>query len=245
MRCPDGAEGDCFFQKHASPGFPDAFKPIRIKEKEGSDVYLYIEDVRGLIACVQMGALELHIWGSHNDTLEKPDRIVFDLDPDEDMAFAQVRDAAKDMRDRLAALGLETFPMVTGGKGIHVVAPLTPRYGWDDVKAFCEAVARTMAEEEPKRYLAVATKAKRTGRIFVDYLRNGRGATAICPFSTARQARRAGVLAGGLGAARPCSTARASRPSRTPRTSSRSRRPDPWAGYFDVDQVLPLEKLGG
>ena len=85
VRCPDGAEGDCFFQKHASPGFPDAFKPIRIKEKEGSDDYLYIEDVRGLIACVQMGALELHVWGSHNDTLEKPDRIVFDLDPDEDM----------------------------------------------------------------------------------------------------------------------------------------------------------------
>ena len=224
VRCPDGAEGDCFFQKHASPGFPDAFKPIRIKEKEGSDVYLYIEDVRGLIACVQMGALELHIWGSHNDTLEKPDRIVFDLDPDEDMAFAQVRDAAKDMRDRLAALGLETFPMVTGGKGIHVVAPLTPRYGWDDVKAFCEAVARTMAEEEPKRYLAVATKAKRTGRIFVDYLRNGRGATAICPFSTRAKRGAPRVVAGDLGATRP-SRQRAFCDRRERRaSSSRSRR---------------------
>ena len=144
VRCPDGAEGDCFFQKHASPGFPDAFKPIRIKEKEGSDLYLYIEDVRGLVACVQMGALELHIWGSHNDTIEKPDRIVFDLDPDEDMPFGAVRNAAREMRDRLSSLGLETFPMVTGGKGIHVVAPLVPRYGWDDVKAFCEAVARTI-----------------------------------------------------------------------------------------------------
>ena len=243
VRCPDGAEGDCFFQKHASSGFPDAFKPIRIKEKEGSDVYLYIEDVRGLIACVQMGALELHIWGSHNKTLEKPDRIVFDLDPDEDMEFAQVRNAAKDMRDRLAALGLETFPMVTGGKGIHVVAPLTPRYGWDDVKAFCEAVARTMAEEEPKRYLAVATKAKRTGRIFVDYLRNGRGATAICPFST--RAKRGAPVSwpvtwaqlARLDSARFATVENAAELLKKQKT-------DPWAGYFDLDQVLPLEKLG-
>ena len=243
VRCPDGAEGDCFFQKHASPGFPDAFKPIRIKEKEGSDVYLYIEDVRGLIACVQMGALELHIWGSHNDTLEKPDRIVFDLDPDEDMAFAEVRDAAKDMRARLAALGLETFPMVTGGKGIHVVAPLRPRYGWDDVKAFCEAVARTMAEEEPKRYLAVATKAKRTGRIFIDYLRNGRGATAICPFST--RAKRGAPVSwpvswaqlARLDSARPASV-------ETAASLLKKQRSDPWEGYFAVDQVLPLDRLG-
>ncbi len=242
VRCPDGAEGDCFFQKHASPGFPDAFKPIRIKEKEGSDVYLYIEDVRGLVACVQMGALELHVWGSHNDTLEKPDRIVFDLDPDEDMPFAEVRNAAKDMRDRLAGLGLQTFPMVTGGKGIHVIAPLTPRYGWDDVKAFCEAVARTMAEEEPKRYLAVATRAKRSGRIFIDYLRNGRGATAICPFST--RARRGAPVSwpvtwaqlARLDNARPATVENAA-------DLLRKQKSDPWAGYFDVDQVLPLETL--
>jgi bifunctional non-homologous end joining protein LigD len=243
VRCPDGADGDCFFQKHASPGFPDAFKPIRIKEKEGSDVYLYIEDVRGLIACVQMGALELHIWGSHNDTLETPDRIVFDLDPGEDMDFSVVRDAAKAVRDRLAALGLKTFPMVTGGKGVHVVAPLKPRYGWDDVKAFCEAIARTMAAEEPKRYLAVATKAKRSGRIFIDYLRNGRGATAICPFST--RARRGAPVAwpvswaqlARLDSARPASVENVAQLLKKSRT-------DPWAGYFDVDQVLPLEKLG-
>lgn len=242
VRCPDGAEGDCFFQKHASPGFPDAFKPIRIKEKEGSDVYLYIEDVRGLIACVQMGALELHIWGSHNRTLEKPDRIVFDLDPDEDMAFAEVRAAAKDMRDRLAALGLRTFPMVTGGKGVHVVAPLVPRYGWDDVKAFCEAVARTMAEEEPKRYLAIATKAKRTGRIFVDYLRNGRGATAICPFST--RARRGAPVSWPVTWAQLARLDNA-RPANVENAGDliKNQKSDPWTGYFDIEQVLPLDKL--
>ena len=189
-----------------------------------------------------MGALELHIWGSHNKTLEKPDRIVFDLDPDEDMDFAQVRDAAKDMRDRLAAVGLETFPMVTGGKGIHVVAPLTPRYGWDDVKAFCEAIARTMAAEEPKRYLAVATKAQRNGRIFVDYLRNGRGATAICPYST--RAKRGAPVSwpvtwaqlARLDSARFATVENAA-------DLLKKQKSDPWSGYFEVDQVLPLEKL--
>jgi bifunctional non-homologous end joining protein LigD len=242
VRCPDGAESDCFFQKHASPGFPDAFKPIRIKEKDGSDTYLYIEDVRGLIACVQMGALELHVWGAHNDTLETPDRIVFDLDPDEDIGFAAVRDAARDMRDRLKTLGLQTFPMVTGGKGVHVIAPLTPKYGWDDVKAFCEAVARTMAAEEPKRFLAVASKAKRTGRIFIDYLRNGRGATAICPFST--RARRGAPVSwpvtwaqlAKLDSAKPVTV-------ETAAAVLKKQRSDPWKGYFDVDQVLPLDRL--
>ncbi len=244
VRCPDGVDGDCFFQKHASPGFPDAFKPIRIKEKEGKGTYLYIEDIRGLIACAQMGALELHVWGAHNVTLEKPDRIVFDLDPDEDIGFGAVRDAARDMRDRLKAIGLATFPMVTGGKGIHVVAPLTPKYGWEDVKAFCEAIARTMAAEEPKRFLAVASKAKRTGRIFIDYLRNGRGATAICPFST--RARRGAPVAwpvswaqlARLADARPASV-------ETAAAMLKKQRSDPWKGYFDVEQALPLEKLKG
>jgi bifunctional non-homologous end joining protein LigD len=132
--------------------------------------------------------------------------------------------------------------MATGGKGIHVVAPLTPKYGWDDVKAFCEAVARTMAAEEPKRFLAVATKAQRRGRIFIDYLRNGRGATAICPFST--RARRGAPVAwpvtwaqlAKLESAKPASV-------ETAPGMLKKRRSDPWAGYFDVDQVLPLEKL--
>lgn len=244
VRCPDGAEGDCFFQKHASPGFPKAFKPIRIKEKRGSDLYLFIEDVAGLVACVQMGALELHIWGSHNATLEMPDRLVFDLDPDEGMDFAAVRAAARDIRDRFKALGLETFPMVTGGKGVHVVAPLTPRYGWEEVKVFAEALARTIAADEPDRYLAVATKAKRTGRIFIDYLRNGRGATAIAPFST--RARKGAPVAwpvtwAGLARlkdARPASVENAE-------ALLKRQKKDPWDGYFDVDQVLPLEKLKG
>ena len=244
VRCPDGADGDCFFQKHASPGFPKAFKPIRIKEKRGSDTYLYIEDVQGLIACVQMGVLELHLWGSHVATLEEPDRIVFDFDPDEGMDFAAVREAARDMRGRLSALGLTSFPMATGGKGIHVVVPLTPRYGWEEVKVFAEALARTMAADEPKKYLAVATKAKRTGRIFIDYLRNGRGATAIAPFSP--RARKGAPVAWPV-SWQALSRLKDARPATVESAAAllKRQKTDPWDGYFDVDQVLPLERLNG
>ena len=242
VRCPQGAGGDCFFQKHANQGFPDAFKPVRIKEKSGSDIYLYIEDERGLVAAVQMGVLELHIWGSHVKSLEQPDRIVFDFDPDEDLDFKAVATAAADMRDRLDALGLVSFAMATGGKGIHVVVPLTPRDGWEEIKAFSEALARTMAAEEPKRFLAVATKSRRAGKIFIDYLRNGRGATAIAPFST-RTKKGAPVAwpvtwrdLAKLADARPATV-------ETAAALLKKQKTDPWKGYFDVDQVLPFERL--
>ena len=244
VRCPQGAGGDCFFQKHASPGFPDAFRPVTIREKEGSDIYLYIEDIAGLVACVQMGVLELHVWGSHVKTLEKPDRLVFDFDPDEDMPFSVVRAAAEDMRARLKALKLESFPMLTGGKGIHVVVPLAPKNGWDDIRAFAEALARTIAAEEPDRYLAVATKARRKGKIFIDYLRNGRGATAIAPFST--RAKKGAPLAWPVSwtALPKIETARLATVETAADLLKTTRR-DPWAGYFDIDQVLPLAALRG
>ncbi len=242
VRCPRGQGGDCFFQKHASPGFPEEFRPIRIKEKSGTDTYLYVEDVSGLVAAVQMGVLELHIWGSQIADLERPDRLVFDLDPDEAVPFASVKEGARQMRDRLAALGLTSFPMVTGGKGIHVVVPLTPRHGWDEIRTFAEAMARMVAAEEPERYLAVMSKARRKGRIFIDYLRNARGATAIAPFSS--RAR------GGAPIAAPVSWAALGRLQDahpiavdTAVAALAKERRDPWSGYFDVDQVLPLERL--
>ncbi len=244
VRCPSGADGDCFFQKHASPGFPTAFKPIRIKEKRSTQAYLYIEDERGLVASVQMGVLELHIWGSHIDTLEQPDRLVFDFDPDEAVDFKTVREAARDMRARLKALGLDAFVMATGGKGLHVVVPLTPHHEWQDVKAFAEAMARVMAAENPDRYLAEMSKTRRKGRIFVDYLRNGRGATAIAPFST--RARK------GAPVAWPVAWSALSRLGSADRftveavaDNLKKLNKDPWAGYFDVDQVLPLDALRG
>ena len=161
VRTPDGVKGERFFQKHASKGWPDAFKPIRIREKSGSDEYMYIEDEAGLVAAAQMSVVELHILDSLADDVEHPDRLVFDLDPDEEIPFKQVIAAAHDMRKRLAKLGLKSFPMVTGGKGIHVVVPLKRGHSWDEHRDFAEALARLMAEEDPDRYIAVMSKAKR------------------------------------------------------------------------------------
>jgi bifunctional non-homologous end joining protein LigD len=245
VRCPRGQEGDCFFQKHATKGFPTEFKGIEITEKEGRDTYLYIEDEKGLVAAVQMGALELHIWGAHNKTLEKPDRLVFDFDPDVDIDFAWVKLAAEEMRDRLKSLDVESFCMATGGKGLHVVVPLKPKHGWDDIKAFAEAMARMMAADDPDRYLAVMSKAKRKGRIFIDYLRNGRGATAIAPFST--RARAGAPLAWPVSwrSLKQLESAHPVTIETYADALKQLRRSDPWKGYFDVEQVLPLEKLRG
>lgn len=185
VRCPEGAEGECFYQKHNSRGFPAQLRRLAIEESDGGKAnYLYVDGLAGLVAGVQMGTLEFHVWGSRTDRLENPDRMVFDLDPDEGLGFADVRDAAADVRARLDAIGLKSLAMVTGGKGVHVIVPLERRADWPQVKAFARAFAQRMADDEPERYLAQASKAKRRGRIFVDWLRNERGATAVAPYST-------------------------------------------------------------
>jgi bifunctional non-homologous end joining protein LigD len=194
VRCPDGASGQCFFQKHDAKGFPTELKRMEIAESDGkTDTYLYASGLEALIAGVQMGTLEFHIWGSRIDDIEKPDRLVFDLDPDEGLSFADVRKAAVDVRDRLAGLGLKTVAMVTGGKGVHVIAPLQRRAEWPQVKAFAKGFAKMLEDDAPDRYVATMSKAKRKGRIFVDYLRNERGSTAISPYST--RARRGAPVA--------------------------------------------------
>jgi bifunctional non-homologous end joining protein LigD len=234
VRCPDGVNGERFFQKHASPGWPDAFKRIRIREKSGSDEYMYVDDAAGLVAAAQMGVLELHLWGSRADAVEKPDRLVFDLDPDEDFPFKKVVEAARDTRRRLARLGLKSFAMVTGGKGIHIVVPLARGHSWEQHRDFAEAIARLMADEEPDRFTAVMSKARRRGKIFVDYLRNQRGSTAIAPYST--RARDSASIAlpvswealGRLKDAEPVHVGDFSPP-----------RADPWRGYFQAKQKLP------
>jgi bifunctional non-homologous end joining protein LigD len=240
VRCPRGSEKDCFFQKHASAGWPDDFRKIRIKEKSGTDHYLYIEDVAGLVAAVQMGVLELHIWGSHVDAVEKPDRMVFDLDPDEGLPFGKVKEAAKELRERLKKLGLESFPMATGGKGIHVVIPLARKHGWDEHRAFAEAMARLMAEDSPERYIATMSKAKRRGRIFIDYLRNQRGSTAIAPYST--RARKGAHIAAPLSWSALTKLGNA-RPYDVKDAAKLARAGDPWKGYARLKQTLPLSKL--
>jgi bifunctional non-homologous end joining protein LigD len=184
VRCPEGRDKKCFFQKHDAGSFGDAVKQIPITEKDGhQEPYLFLDSAAGLLTCVQMGTIEFHGWGARVEDVEKPDRLVFDLDPDEGLAFKDVVDAAFHLRDMLAEMGLVTFPMVTGGKGVHVIAPLTPAADWPLVKDFARRFAAALAQAEPERYTAALSKAKRTGRIFIDYLRNERGATAVMPYS--------------------------------------------------------------
>ncbi|WP_421951788.1 DNA ligase D [Pelagibacterium sp.] len=185
VRCPAGRAKQCFFQKHDTGGFAQGMNTIKIKEKDGEiDSYFTLDGLEGLLAGVQMGVLEFHIWGSRRDAVEKPDRIVFDIDPDEGLDFGDVKSAALDIRDRLADLGLATFAMVTGGKGIHVIAPVIRRAEWPEVKAFATGLAKQMAEDEPGRFTATLSKKARKGKLFIDYLRNERGSTAIAPYSS-------------------------------------------------------------
>jgi bifunctional non-homologous end joining protein LigD len=236
VRCPRGSGKECFFQKHASNGFPKEFHRVSIRDKSGNDEYLYIKDVRGLLAAVQLGVLEIHTWGCHIDAVEKPDRLVFDFDPDEGLAFSKVRDAAYAMRGRLKKLGLESFPMVTGGKGIHVVVPLKRGHSWDAHKDFAEAIARVMASDEPDRYVVVMSKTKRKGKIFIDYLRNQRGATAIAPFSTRA---RAGAYAALPVSWRTLSNLKSAHPAEVLNAARFIAGRDAWQGYKNLNQVLP------
>jgi bifunctional non-homologous end joining protein LigD len=184
VRCPQGRAKKCFFQKHNTGSFGPHVHQIEIEEKKGEiEDYVFVEDAAGLIACVQMGTVEFHGWGSLTADVEKPDRLVFDIDPDEGLGFDIVRRAAKDLKKYLADMGLASFPLLTGGKGVHVVVPLTPRAEWPQVKDFAQRFAVALATAEPERFTANLAKAARKGRIFLDYLRNQRGATAIMPYS--------------------------------------------------------------
>lgn len=195
VRCPQGRAKKCFFQKHDSGSFGEHVMHVPIKEKDGGhEDYLYVEDADGILACVQMGTIEFHGWGSHVGALERPDRMVFDLDPDEGLDFAAVKKAALDIRRQLADIGLVSFAMLSGGKGVHVVVPLDPGHGWDAHKDFSKRFAEALSLAEPERYVATMSKAKRKGRIFIDYLRNQRGSTAIMPWS-ARAREQAPVAA--------------------------------------------------
>jgi len=184
VRCPEGTHKDCFFQKHGHAGLGPHVHRLPIREKSGEMAdYFYLDDAAGILECVQMGAIEFHGWASLAGDLEHPERMVFDLDPDTGLGFAEVKQAARQVRDLLAGQGLESFVMLTGGKGVHVVVPLTPGHSWEAHSAFAKALAQAMAESEPERFTATMSKEKRKGKIFVDWLRNARGSTAIVPYS--------------------------------------------------------------
>jgi bifunctional non-homologous end joining protein LigD len=189
VRCPQGRGKKCFFQKHDAGTFGPHIRQVPIEEKDGkSENYIYVSDQAGILTCVQMGAIEFHGWGSRVADVEKPDRIVFDIDPDEGLDFAEVKKAARDLKRHLADMGLQTFPLLTGGKGLHVVVPLKPEAKWPAVKDFAMRFCVALATAEPDRFTANLAKAARKGRMFLDYLRNQRGATAIMPYSTRARA---------------------------------------------------------
>jgi bifunctional non-homologous end joining protein LigD len=185
LRVPNGVGTKGFFQKHANDSVPDAVLRVPIEEEKSKrEIYMAVKDVAGLVALVQLGVLEVHIWGCHAAHVESPDRLVFDIDPAEDVAWDRCVEAAMELRERLIDVGLKSFVQTTGGKGLHVVAPLSRPLSWEQHKAFSRALCERMAEEQPARYLTNMRKSLRKGKIFLDYLRNARGATAIAPYST-------------------------------------------------------------
>jgi bifunctional non-homologous end joining protein LigD len=238
VRCPDGTKGECFFQKHYAASLGKRVGAVPLKQKSGKEDYLYVEDLQGVLELVQMNTLEFHPWGSSIDAPEQPDRLVFDLDPGEGVPWAKVKDAAREIRAKLRQAGLESFVRLSGGKGLHVVVPIRRGPSWDQVKNFCGAFAEALAEHAPDRYVANMSKAKRPGKIFVDWLRNGRGATSVCSWSL--RARDTATVAvplrwedlGGVRSPGEYTLERALQ------RASRLRK-DPWDGIANLDQALP------
>jgi bifunctional non-homologous end joining protein LigD len=184
LRCPEGRQKQCFFQKHPGESLPEGLVRVQAPSSDGSSEYAAIADRRGLLALVQMGVLEVHLWGALASDAEHPDRLVFDLDPAPELDFKATIAGARALRQLLEELGLKSWVKTTGGKGLHVTVPIVPQAGWDEIKEFCRAVAEELTRREPERYIATMSKVKRQGKIFIDYLRNGRGATFIAPYST-------------------------------------------------------------
>lgn len=241
VRCPQGRARRCFFQRHAGAGLPDAFRRLPVEEKEGdTEEYIYIVDRQGLLAAAQFGVLEIHLWGSRGDRVHYPDRLVFDLDPGPGVDFADVKRAAREMRDALDALKLKSFPLLTGGKGIHVIAPMERRRRWPEVKAFARALAERFAEQDPARFVATMTKSRREGRIFIDYLRNDLSASAIAPWSP--RAREGAPVAWPV-SWKELDRIPASNSVNIRTAAGQAGRPDPWPDYFDLRQPLRAASL--
>ncbi|RDZ28682.1 DNA ligase D [Lysobacter silvisoli] len=238
LRCPDGVGDSCFFQKHHADSLGEGVHAVALEESKGPADYVYVKDLRGVLALVQMNTLEFHPWGAKIDDVDRPDRLVFDLDPAEDVPWTELKRAAREVRDRLQDVGLDSWPRLSGGKGLHVVVPIRRGPDWTEAKAFCEAFAQAMATQSPLRYLATASKAKRAGRIFIDWLRNARGATSVASWSL--RARAGAPVAVPL---RWEDLARVAAPAAFDIASAQRRaarlRCDPWAGFAQSKQRLP------
>jgi bifunctional non-homologous end joining protein LigD len=240
VRCPDGLHpggarpSNCFFQKHTSRSTSASIRSVRVPEQSGFADYLAIDDAKGLVALVQYGTLELHPWGARASKQDSPDRMFLDLDPGPGVSWSAVSEAALAVRELLEEVELRSFLKTTGGKGMHVVVPLSGRNTWDEIKTFSAAVAARLAQREPEKYVATMVKRVRQGKIFIDYLRNARGSTAVAPYSTRA---RPGA---------PVSTPVAWNELEQVRgdtfhlrnLSRRLRRRDPWKGFAECKQAV-------
>jgi bifunctional non-homologous end joining protein LigD len=238
VRCPEGVHKECFFQKKIYPGAPKAIQTVAIREETDEVVdYMKVRDMPGLVGLAQLGTLEIHVWGCHADKVERPDFMVFDLDPDPGVPWERVALAAFEVRRRLGELGFTSWIKTTGGKGLHVCLPVARRIGWDDFKGWAKAFADQLVESDPKHYTTNMAKRARKDRIFVDYLRNGRNATFIAPYSPrARPGATVSTpiaweeLAHGVD---PATFTMRSVPARLAQLAR-----DPWADMYNVDQAI-------
>lgn len=236
VRCPEGIDGAHFFQKHDRGGFPEQIGSVPITEKDGDrERYFHLTDAASILACVQMNVLEFHLWGARSTDLERPERLVFDLDPDTGLDFGRVKDGARAVRAALADRGLDSFALLTGGKGIHIVAPLEPQAGWAEGKAFAKGLAEAMVAAAPALFTTALAKDKRKGLIFLDILRNERGSTAIAPYSTRARAGAPVATPVGWDELEGIRKAAAFTMSDIP---ARLAGKDPWAGYEAARRVL-------
>jgi bifunctional non-homologous end joining protein LigD len=241
VRCPNGTGKKCFYQKHLGPGMPPGIDGVEIPDRKGKGVetYVTVQGEESLAGLAQMNVLEIHPWGSTNEDLEHPDRIIFDLDPDEAVSWPTLCESALEVRERLKKLGLQSFVKTTGGKGLHVVAPIRPKFDWEKIKAFTHAFTLQMEQDNSKLYISKMTKAARTNKIFVDYLRNEWEATAVAPYSSRARL--------GMAAALPLEWAEL-KSSKRPKFviaqfdewSDRLRK-DPWKAMLSSEQEIPAK----
>jgi bifunctional non-homologous end joining protein LigD len=182
-RCPEGSEKPCFFQKHISGNPSPSFHTFPIMEDKGEGIYFSVDSAQGLKDLVQINAFELHAWNAHYQNVMRPDQIVMDFDPDPALPWKEVVDAAFELKEMLEDLGLQSFVKFTGGKGLHVHVPIAPLYDWEQIKSFSHSLALELVSRNPKKYVSKMAKNLRKGKIFVDYLRNGFGSTAVVPYS--------------------------------------------------------------
>lgn len=245
VRCPNGSEGTCFYQKHVSGSIPDSFHTFPVKENNGEGIYLSIDSAQGLQELVQLNAFELHAWNCHKDNYMRPDQIVMDFDPGPGVPWSEVIEAAFELKEMLEDLDLKSFVKLTGGKGIHVHIPVAPLYDWDQIKSFSQSLALELVSRNPKKYTSNMSKKLRKNRIFVDYLRNGYGATAVVPYSL--RAKPTSAIAIPL-------EWKELRRVKSPQDFTmdkalkkiKSRKSDPWKGMLELEQKIsiltPVEK---